>query len=263
MIKVNLNDVKQKILEYLEFDYGTTEMFIELCNKNFFTAYMFDDMIVLHNKRNSPAGQINDYKVFNFNVEKTEKFVTQLNSNDLLFFYDDLDIASDSLIFLDKEIFLCKKATELFNTPDVYMLTGGDNAEVMEFLNSSLITEKHISNESDALSTIDTIKFIWQEELKDNHTNSHHYCIKYDEKIIGMSEIKINPLLENKALLANIYIAEQFRGKGFGKRLLMASMAEKNYTYYYNCHQNNTNSFNTAISSGFQRNGISSVYLKK
>lgn len=263
MIKIKLDDVKSKIFDYLEYDYSTTRMLIGLYNKGFFSTYMYGNAIILKNMRNIPFKQVGDYKIFNFQDENIDKFIEQLNSNDFLFFYSDFKITSDLLINLDKEIFLCKKITENFTDSDVYRLSIENNLEVTEFLQTSIIEEEFIDNESDTLSTVNTIKFLWQEEVKEINANSYHYCIKYNNKIIGISEVIIDPLLPNKALLANIYISIPFRRKGFGKRLLLSSMIEKDYIYYYNCHESNVNSLCTAVSSGFQKSGIMSVYIKK
>ena len=263
--KVKLDNVKLQILEYLDFDYGTTNMFIDLCDKDFFYAYILDESLILQNMRYTPLGQVNDYKIFNFNLEKSAEFMKQfepqLKPNDFVFFYADIDIIFDSLSLLNKEIFLCKKSDEIFTYADVYKLNGGNSSEVMEFIDVSLTSEKQFADESVAIDTIGTIKIAWQDRFKEDD-GKQYYCIKYDCKIAGISEVFINSS-KNKALLANIYISQQFRGKGFGKRLLLSSMTEKNYTYYSNCHKSNINSLNTAISAGFQEKGIMSFYIKK
>ena len=258
MLNVGLNEVKNQLMEYLHFDYSTLENFINSNNIGL-SAYKLDEALILQTSRPFPfKGQVYDYKVFNFNTENTDKFIEQLNLNDFVFFYSDVDIISDSLLFLDKEIYLEKEITEIVTDSNVFEITADDKPEVMEFINSSEVEE----NDNEALSVIRSIKFIFEEEASKNNEHKF-YFIKNENKIIGITQVTIRRMLKNKASIANIYISQKFRGKGFGKRLLTASLTEKNYSYSYNCHKSNSASLQTAISSGFQKSGINSVYIRK
>jgi GNAT superfamily N-acetyltransferase len=88
------------------------------------------------------------------------------------------------------------------------------------------------------------------------------FCIRHERKIIGLRCVHLFRHQPDKAMGMGIYIAPEMRGRGYGKRLLAASLTRNGYTYQYTCNAGNTASLNTALSAGYRISGYVSICVK-
>lgn len=201
----------------------------------------------------SPSGKLTDYAwLSNCSHADTNSVITEIRENGLINIPGDFDMTNQDILQISNKIQLSMQTVY----KDII-----DNASVLSKEDEPFV--KGLLNNNDGW-VAQSLSAEWENYMKGVEDLYFFGTKLYEKDLISICSVEKMITYKNRQLysLNNIFVHEQYRKMGYGKKLLNSVLWRYSGDWLYCADEDNIASINTALTCGFKKVGFIKGYKK-